>query len=296
MFTDQRLSSVYKRSKTKYIDKHSKYVFFSDLHRGDDSVSDEFARNQSLFLYAINYYYHHNFHYVEVGDGDELWEHPRFKHIRSAHSDIFTTLQKFYRKKRMTLIYGNHNINFRNSTYVKNNLFYFYDEYNEKIMPLFKHIIPCEAIKLKHKYTGQEILVLHGHQGDLMNDQLWFLSMIWLRYFWRFMHLIGFQNPSSPAKNMYKRHKIERAFNQWILSNQTMIICGHTHRSKFPRQGEPPYFNAGCCIHTKGITAIELENDQITLVRWRIRANKKGELVMERFIMGGPKHLSSFRF
>lgn len=296
MFTSQRLCTTYRNSKTKYIDSNSKFVFFSDLHRGDDSVSDEFARNQSLFLYAINYYNNRDFHYVEVGDGDELWEHPRFKHIRSAHSDIFTTLQKFHKKKKLILIYGNHNISLRNKLYVKKNYFYFYDEYREKIMPLFKDLTPYNAIKLRHKYTGQEILVLHGHQGDLMNDQLWFLSMIWLRYFWRFMHLIGFQNPSSPARNMYKRHKIERAYNQWILDNETMVICGHTHRSKFPRKGEAPFFNSGCCIHTKGITAIEIENDHIALVRWRIRANDNGELVMERFVMGGPKPLSDFIF
>ena len=33
--------------------------------------------------------------------------------------------------------------------------------------------------------------------------------MFLLRYFWKFMHVVGFENPSSPA-NMYRRHKVER--------------------------------------------------------------------------------------
>ena len=73
MFTDKRLSKAYQNAKIEYFDKHSKYIFFSDCHRGDDSVSDEFARNQIILLHALNYYYNHGYTYVEVGDGDEMW-------------------------------------------------------------------------------------------------------------------------------------------------------------------------------------------------------------------------------
>ena len=67
MFTDFKLTSAYKNAKVKYFDKNSKYIFFSDIHRGDDSVSDEFARNQLVLLYALNYYYDRGYTYVEVG-------------------------------------------------------------------------------------------------------------------------------------------------------------------------------------------------------------------------------------
>ncbi|HHX56202.1 MAG TPA: serine/threonine protein phosphatase, partial [Clostridiales bacterium] len=96
MFTDFKLTSAYKNAKVKYFDKNSKYIFFSDIHRGDDSVSDEFARNQLVLLYALNYYYDRGYTYVEVGDGDELWKHREFRHIRLAHSDIFEAMKKFY--------------------------------------------------------------------------------------------------------------------------------------------------------------------------------------------------------
>lgn len=295
MFTDKRLQQAYKGAKKEYFDENSKYAFFSDLHRGDDSVSDEFARNQTVFLYAINYYYNNGYKYVEVGDGDELWEHRKFKHVRSAHTDIFTTLKKFFDKDRLVMIYGNHNIFLKNKYYVEKNYYHFFDEYKEEINDLFLGLKTYEAIVLRYKNTGQEILVVHGHQGDLMNDQLWFASMLLLRYFWRFMHVVGFQNPSSPAKNLYKRHKIEKAYNVWIHNHKKMLICGHTHRPKFPRKGELPYFNSGCCIHTKGITGIEIIEGKIMLVSWRIRANDEGVLHFERFVMRGPEPIEHFR-
>jgi len=296
LFTDKRLMQAYKNAKVEFIDENSKYIFFSDCHRGDDSVSDVFARNQNVLLYALNYYYNNGYNYVELGDGDELWEHSRFKHIRSAHTDIFTTMKKFFDDNKLTLIYGNHNIYLKNKYYVRNNYYYFYDEYKDEVKELFKGIIPYESLVLKYKNTHHKILAVHGHQGDLTNDQLWFLSMLLMRYFWRFMHVIGFQNPSSPAKNMTKRHKIEKAYTKWIQNHKKMLICGHTHRPTFPKSNKPPYFNTGCCIHTKGITGIEILEGKIMLVAWRIRADHSGTLVIDKTVMRGPEPIENYDF
>lgn len=296
MFTNQRLLKACKNAKVEYLDRNSKYIFFSDCHRGDDSVSDEFTRNQSLFVYALNYYYSQGYRYVEVGDGDELWEYAKFKYIRLAHSDVFTVLKKFFDDKRLIMLYGNHNIYLRSPAYVRQHYYYYYDEYNECMKELFKGIVPYESLLLKNKRTKQKILIVHGHQGDLMNDQLGFLSMILLRYFWRFMHVVGFHNPASPARNLLKRHKIEVAYKEWINKYSVMLICGHTHRPRFPKKEELPYFNTGCCIHTRGITGIEILNDKILMVNWRISSDHDGILQFERSIMRGPEPIENFDF
>lgn len=278
----------------KIFDKNSKFVFFSDTHRGDDSISDEFARNQALMVSALRYYYERDYTYVEVGDGDELWEHKSFKHIRTAHTDIFTVLKKFFQKDRMIIIYGNHNICMKYPAYVRRNYYSFYDEYQDKQVALFPKIKPIEALVLKHSETNQEILVLHGHQGDFLNDQFWRPTMFALRYFWKFMHLVGFRNPASPAKNQSKRHKIEKNYAKWIEKNQKMLICGHTHRFKFPKNGQYPYFNTGCGIHTKGVSCIEIVNDEVMLIQWRIEANRQGIMHVVRNIIRGPRPIKEF--
>ncbi|MFP3152850.1 serine/threonine protein phosphatase [Lachnospiraceae bacterium ZAX-1] len=296
MFTDRQLTKAYENAKIEYFDQNSKYIFFSDLHRGDDSVSDEFTRNQPVLLHALDYYYHNDYTYVELGDGDELWEYPDFKHIRMAHSDIFTALKNFYDQKKLVLIYGNHNIYLKKQRYLRKNYFRYYDEYRLSSFPLFPKIKAYEAIVLKHKHTGQEIFAVHGHQGDFFNDQFWFLSMIALRYFWRYLHVVGFRNPASPAKNVYKRHKIEKNYKKWIHKHQQMLICGHTHRPRFPIAKELPYFNTGCCIHTKGISGIEILNGKILMVNWRVKANEQGTLQIIRSIVKGPEAIKKYRW
>lgn len=294
MNTDKRLSEAYHNAKKLLFDDKSKFVVFSDIHRGDDSVSDEFTRNQNILLHALDYYYNMGYVYVEAGDGDELWEHKNFKHIRLAHNDIFKVIKKFYDAGRFIMLYGNHNIYLKDRNFVKDNLFQFYDEYNQTRVELLKGINPIESLILKNKSTNQEILIVHGHQGDFINDQFWRLSMLLLRYFWRFMHVVGFENPSSPAKNLYKRHKVEKNYKRWIKKNKMMLICGHTHRAKFPKSDELPYFNTGCCINTRGIPGIEITDNQIQMIDWRIVAEDDGTMRIKRTIVRGPEPIDKY--
>lgn len=296
VFTDIRLLSAYKNAKIEYFDENSKYIFFSDSHRGDDSASDQFTRNQIVLLHALNHYYNNGYEYVEVGDGDDLWEYSDFKAIRLAHSDIFLAIKRFFDENRFVLLYGNHNIYLRSDSYVKKNYYTYYDEFSQDTHELFNGIVPCESLLLKDKTSQQEILVVHGHQGDLMNDQLWRVSMLLTKCLWRYLHVVGFQNPTSPAKNLYKRTKIELKYKGWIKKHKKVIICGHTHRPKFSEPHQLPYFNTGCCIHTKGITGIEIADGNIMLVNWRTKAEQDGNLRIERSVTRGPVPIREYKF
>ena len=294
MLTHKRLNEAYKNAKEISFDDNSKYIFFSDVHRGDNSMSDEFAHNQSTYYHALEYYYENGYTYVEVGDGDELWEHAKFNYVRWAHSDVYSLLKKFYDAKRFIMLYGNHNIFLKDPEFVEKNLYHYYDEYLQKEFSLFPGIVVYESIILKHKETSQKIFVVHGHQGDFINDQLWRISMVLLRYFWRYMHIVGFKNPASPAKNVYKQHKIERNFNKWNKLNGMMMICGHTHRAKFPTKGEMPYFNTGCCVHPRVITGIEIMNGKIMMVNWGIAPDENGFIQIVRNVIHGPVKLLDY--
>lgn len=296
MFTDQRLTEAYIKAPIKHFDKNSKFIFFSDMHRGDDSISDEFTRNHTLMLCALQYYYDKGYTYIEVGDGDELWEYRHFKYIRAAHTDIFTLLKAFFDDQRFIMLYGNHNIFLKDHHYVAKHYYHFYDQYQDKVTPLLDGLEPLEALILRHRHTGQKILVIHGHQGDLLNDQLWPINMFFLRYLWRFVHVVGFKSPSSPARNSHKRHKVEARYNKWIQKNKMMIICGHTHRAKFPKKGHLPYFNTGSCTHSKGLTGLEILNDEILPIQWRMEADKKGFVKIVRQVVRSPQPLSHFDF
>ncbi len=294
MRTDERLNNAYNNAKIEYFDENSKYIFFSDCHRGTGGHADEFSKNQNVFKYALEYYFKNGFVYVEAGDGDELWEYPRAKDIKNAHFDAYETIKKFHNDNRFILIYGNHNIYLKDEDYVKRNYYTHYNEFKEERLDFLPGIKPYEAVVLKNKKTQQEIFVVHGHQGDFANDQLWSMTMLSLKYFWKHLHSFGIKNPASPVKNTYKRHKIERNYNKWIQKNKKMLICGHTHRFKFPRKNELPYFNTGCCIYPTIISGIEISEGSIRLVRWKTLVNEEGILQINRAVLRGSEPIEKF--
>jgi len=294
MFTGKRLTEAFESARIEYFDDKSKYIIFSDVHRGDNSLYDEFSRNLAIYLHALDYYFHNGYVYIEAGDGDELWKHKKFNLVRQAHIDVYLALKKFSDQGRLILIYGNHNIFLKSRDYVQRNLYKYYDDYNGKEYDLLKGVEPVEAVVLRHRHTRQEILTVHGHQGDLLNDRFWFIAMIMLRYLWRFTHITGLRNPFSPSRNTNKQCRIERAYNKWIETSKTMLICGHTHRARFPGKGDPPYFNAGCCVRNRGITGIEISEGKISLVEWQLRADRDGRLRIKRTIRHGPEPIEKY--
>lgn len=294
MFTKQRLYGAYEDARIEKFDETTKYVFISDHHRGDGSLSDEFTRNRNIFQYALDYYYQNGYTYVEAGDGDELWEYQDFKHIKNAHPGVFATIKKFYDNDRFIMMWGNHNIYLKDPDYVEEHYYTNYDEYHETFFDFLPDLKPIEALVLKNERTGQEILTVHGHQGDAPNDQFWRVTMLSLKYFWRFLHAFGIRNPSSPVKNIHRRHKIEKNYSKWISESKMMLICGHTHRFKFPKKDALPYFNTGCCVYPTIITALELVGEEIQLVRWSVQADAEGNLKITRQVMRGPVNVSEF--
>jgi len=296
MKTNYRLDQCYRKARIIEFDKNSKYIFFSDVHRGDNSMSDEFAHNQNTYYHALKEYYEEGYTYIELGDGDELWEHPKFEILMSAHSDVYLLLKEFYDDKRFMMLYGNHNVYVSNRLWVKKNLYRFHDDFTNRQSDLFTDLVAPESLLLKYKDTGQELLLVHGHQGDLFNDKFWFVSMLSLRFFWRYLHAFGFKNPASPAKNRIKRHKIEVNFSKWISEQGVGILCGHTHRPKFSKANEIPYFNSGCCIHPRGINGIEIVDGKIMLVDWRVRPEENGNLKISKRIIRGPIPIEDYKY
>ncbi|WP_206460827.1 metallophosphoesterase family protein [Anaerovorax sp. IOR16] len=294
MQTNKRLDQIFKSAFPVPFDDTSRFVFFSDVHRGDDSLSDEFGRNRHIYEHALDHYYRHGYTYIEVGDGDELWEHPNYEHILTAHRSTFDLLKKYFDDGRLLILYGNHNIQLKDPNYVKKNLYYTYDEQSDEMIPLFPGISIHEALILKHRVTNQEIFVVHGNQGDMLNDQFWWISRFMVQYIWRFLHLVGVNYAASPAKNRYKRHKVEINYNKWNERHGIMLICGHTHRPKFPKPGEPAYFNTGCCMHPRGITCLELTDGVISYVSWRVHSKPDGTMYIRKTTIQGPKPLSCF--
>lgn len=294
MQTMNRLTRAYHNARVEEFDENSKLIFMSDCHRGDGSMADEFLKNKNTYVCALEYYHENGFTYVEVGDGDEMWEYRKFKHIVKANGIVFSRIKRFHDDNRFIMLYGNHDMQKKDPEFVRANMYTKIDVATGEPEDLFPGIQPCEALLLRHKKTGQEILTVHGHQGDLMNDQSWKFNRWSLRWFWKYMHAFGVRSPSSPVSNIYKQHKVERNYTKWIRLNRTALICGHTHREKFPLPDEVPYFNSGCCIFPSYITCIEITQGQIQLVGWRVEADANRYLHIVRRVLCGPEPVERY--
>src|SRR5688500_4989342 len=51
-----------------------KYIIFSDQHKGRRNGADDFAHCEPNYLAALDYYYQNGFHFIGLGDSEELWE------------------------------------------------------------------------------------------------------------------------------------------------------------------------------------------------------------------------------
>lgn len=294
MRTMQRLDEAYDEAHIVEFDSSSKFVIMSDSHRGDGSSADEFTKNAHICLAALRHYLDEGYVLIEAGDNDELWEFPKFRHITKAYPLTFELLKKFHRKGRYLRLFGNHDMHLATPKYVKKHLHKTRNYLTGKKEALFRGLVVHEGILLRHRESGQEILTVHGHQGDFANDQAWRWSMFMLRIFWRHLHALGFRSPSSPVRNSFKRHKVERNFVGWIRNRGVALICGHTHRERFPREDDAAYFNSGSCVFPNYITCLEIVNDTIAMVNWRMVPDANGYLKVTKGYLAGPKPLADF--
>lgn len=280
-----RISKAFQKSLCLPLDSDSKYVIFSDCHRGTGKTNDNFLKNELLYFAALKYYYKHTFTYIELGDGDELWENHSFHAITQTYPDSFAMLSKFHLRGKFFSVYGNHDIVKQNPNFTKE----FCQQYDCKQTfydcPLSPDIIFYPSIILKDCEKRKDVYLTHGHQADLLNSTLWPISRFLVRYIWRPLESLGIPDPTSAAKNHHRKKSAEKHLVSWAKHHDLILITGHTHH---PMVGTPnsPYFNTGSCVSPSGITCIEITNRCISLIKWSLKTNDHQVVYIGRSILG----------
>ncbi len=306
-----RLTQVFESSQEIEFNQRDKFILFSDCHRGDNSWADDFADNQLLYFYALQRYLYEGFTYIEIGDGDEIWENKDLPTIMEAHSHVFWLLNEFLEKNCLYMIHGNHDIERRDKSKMAQSLNRYLDQLKERgrEKPWVRNFIDMdihEGLKLRYSLTGQTLFLVHGHQADPINDRYWWIGRFFTGNLWKHLQLVGIKDPTSPAQNYNKMNTIEARIKDWIKwwtdahQGQTMLVAGHTHRPRFPNKDQLPYFNTGSCVHPRCITGIEIQNGEISLIKWWLTVTgargDEGNLAISKEIMKGPVNLENFYF
>ncbi|MFD2908869.1 metallophosphoesterase [Flavobacterium ardleyense] len=299
MSSQDRLTKAYKEAKRIGFDNTSKFILFSDVHRGDSSFADDFANNRNIYYHALQHYFKEGYTYIELGDGDELWENIFFKDIFEVNKNVYLLMQKFFVENRLHLIFGNHDFVYKNPDNVKKLLSEYFEPREGKKLPLFPNITFSEGIILEYSNNdNQEIFLTHGHQADFMNYVGWKFNRFLVRVLWKPLQVWGIKDPTSPAKNYVELIKVERRIKKWIADNSNKItITGHTHRPRFPGPSENilNYFNSGSCVHPRSITGIEVAVGTISLIKWFIDTKEDGTLQIVKEVLEGPARLEDYK-
>ncbi|MBO5522373.1 MAG: metallophosphoesterase family protein [Roseburia sp.] len=281
-----RIQKAYDGAVRLPLDECSRYVLISDCHRGTGTVYDNFLKNRHLYLAALEYYYRRNFFYIELGDGEELWENRDRNQIQTYHEDVYGMLCRFRQQGRMLRLFGNHNMELREkqkkgAEIAKN------DRRRCKTCENFLKEDLKESALLQNCSGGRDICLLHGHQADFFNSVLWKLSRFLVRYLWKPLEHFGVNDPTSAAKNFKKQSRYERCLAEWAKDKDMYLAAGHSHRPALPGEGGL-YINTGSCVHPSGITAVEIENMKMTLVKWQMSTRPDMTLFVERVVIAGP--------
>lgn len=288
-----RMSEAFRHALALPLGQDSKYILFSDCHRGNGRANDNFLKNEFIYLAALRYYKKQGFTYLELGDGDELWENRSIQEIKETHMHSFDMLAGYYRDGRLFSLYGNHDLIKKDKLSCEKYYKEFYHDKHFSNCPLCPGICFYPAIILKDGDGKKDIYLTHGHQVSIMNSTFWKVNRFLVRYVWKGLELLGVPDPTSAAKNNTKKDKAERRLMGWAKSQNVILITGHTHR---PMAGtvQSPYFNTGSCVHPAGITGIEISSRCITLVKWYLSTGSNQAVFVKRETMGEKMCIDMF--
>jgi len=248
-------------------EKGSKFVIFSDLHKGDGNADDGFARNRNIYLHALNHYWSEDYTYIELGDGEDLWKVPNYNVIKDIYPEIMTLRLNFQSAGRLYEFAGNHDLEKLDKNWLKANDYPVTDIHEG----MYLH------------YGSHTFFLIHGHQADFFDSTIW-MVMRWVNYYPnRLFQLLGMADFTRAAKDFTKRNFIERKLIKWAQDNNTTIIAGHTHKPALsPSEG---YFNSGSGMHPNGVTCLEFSDGSVKLCLWQESVRKNGDIYVKKAVI-----------
>ncbi len=298
------------------LDEASRFIIFSDQHKGARNSADDFMFAEKNYLAALAYYEQEHYHYIMLGDSEELWEN-WIESVIKQNKQSFEAERKFIERKALTKVFGNHDLYWGNDPLASFNLGRIYGQ----SIPVY------EGVVLQAGKDGRKLdfFLTHGHQGDTQSDgnwfTKWFVSMIWapLQAFLKI-------NPNTPATNDLLKSLHNYLMYEWVSEQPgTVLITGHTHQPVFTSltrleriykkiglarkenntalikeiqdtlpiganrdQTDPDfslykknYFNTGCCCFDDGdITGIEISEGSIRLIKWEYDGNGASQRIL----------------
>jgi hypothetical protein len=283
-----------------------KYIIFSDQHKGAKDAADDFRNAEDTYLFALDHYYKEGFVLANIGDCEELWENTPDKVVEKSRKSLLEEA-RFLQDDRYIRTFGNHDLewkySFQRELYLKG-IFGKKLKIPEGVMLKTSYNGKEYSILLTHGHQGDK--QSDGNKFSMwVVAAIWTPIQRFLdinidvtsdSYELIDTHNIMMYEWSATQNNMLfisgHTHKpvfasldhIERLMKQieraTELGNLDIIETlnkeldwrrqEYAHKKFVKTMVKPTYFNTGCCCFSDGdITGIEIEGDNIRLVKWK---------------------------
>jgi len=296
-----------------------KIIILSDEHKGARDAADDFRLAEKNYLNALDYYFNNGFYFINLGDCEELWEN-KPDAVMDKNKEDFRAELRFLQQDRYYRIFGNHDLQwkfeFPRTRFLKpvfGDKLKIYEgvllttTYNDRPYSIFcthghqgdqksdgnafstwfvaaiwtpiqrfleisinstsdsfelvdKHNI----IMYEWSATQQDLLFISGHTHKPV-----FASLDHIERLTKALEKAKAKGDTAAMQSLeaeLEKRKAEYAGKQF---HKTMVI--------------PSYFNSGCCCFSDGdITGIEIEGDNIRLVKWQEENGQTQRVVLEQ--------------
>lgn len=296
----------------------ARVVIMSDIHKGAADEADDFLPARNNYFEAACYYNDNQFTYVALGDVEELWENDIatvYKHNRES----FLVESEFIAGNRYIKVFGNHDVYWNSSLFP--NKQWLKKMYGKEIPVYEGLIIKLEGLEhalrffLTHGHQGDaqsdgnrfsrwfvstiwsrvqsylEVKINSPSKDYLLRDKHNIMMYEWtLKHpstilvtghthkpvFASLNHLEKLKEELDKAITAQHTEKINQ-LQEEIARRQQEYSARPAHEMK-----KPSYFNSGCCCFNDGdITALEIENGEIRLVKWCTENGKPRRLPLQ---------------
>lgn len=266
------------------------YCIISDFHLGDGSLADNFAKNRDIAEDMLKYYSNSGYYLIINGDFEELWQFS-CESVRREYHDFLLLLSTLFRDK-IIRIYGNHDasappaglypgIIIRDKKAGKPILIThghlgsresdLYSWFSRLCVRLFRFFEPfCIKIGIIHPPVFKRYAYRHKFE---------YIHESWARER-GFRIICGHSHRAVFASRSYydklkeaRRHNPNSSQRFTIFLSLMKEIIRHRNVS-FKGKPEGVYFNCGCGLYKRGITALEIQGVTIRLVKWEKRGRK----------------------
>ena len=258
--THAKLTRLFKNSTIKTIPHAGqKFAIISDIHLGNGGGADDFRDNEKILSRALDHYFKKDFTLILLGDIEEFWQFDLGDICMRYDKSIYSRMRKFG-DDRIIRLYGNHDSEWGSAD----------DPATPKPV---RSAVAAEALKLTDE-TGQNIdfFLVHGHQGSVESDKNSWISRVAVRLFRGIEPVaagLGLYGHGLSTKSQIRKD-YERIMYSWARKNNTVIICGHTHRAIFASRSHierlhdrVDFLEAG--IAAGGLTEKEIKRDKMTI-------------------------------